>query len=114
MKDWNGVKAAIAAGFVYDEVGMQRKTEGSNKMIEAWQVWARAFPGSHATFENAYVSGGKIVLELMWRGKHTGPIQMAGGEIPATGKSIEMRPCQIIEIDGGKARSILHYFDMMT
>ncbi|MGH7597597.1 MAG: ester cyclase [bacterium] len=114
MKDWSGVKTAITAGFVYDEVGMQRKMEGPDKMIAAWQVWATAFPDFHATFENAYVGGGKVVLELTWHGKHTGPMQTAGGEIPATGKSIEMRACQIIEIEGGKANSILHYFDMMT
>jgi steroid delta-isomerase-like uncharacterized protein len=113
-KDWNGVKAAITAGFVYDEVGTQRKMEGTGQVIEAWQGWATAIPDSNATFENAFVASGKVVLELTWRGKHTGPMQTPGGEVPATGKSIELRACQIIEIEGGKAKSMRHYFDMMT
>jgi steroid delta-isomerase-like uncharacterized protein len=113
-KDWGGVKAAITAGFVYDEVATQRKSEGSDQVIAAWQGWATAIPDSIATFENAFVASGKVVLELTWRGKHTGPMQTPGGEIPATGKSIEIRACQIIEIEGGKAKSIRHYFDMMT
>src|SRR5574341_1445368 len=113
-KDWNGVKAAVTAGFVYDEVGTQRKMEGSEKVIQAWKGWATAFPDSNATFESAFVGGGKVVLELTWRGKHTGPMQTPGGEKPATGKSIEMRACQIVEIEGGKAKSMRHYFDMMT
>ena len=113
-KDWGGVKAAITAGFVYDEVGTQRKMEGSDQVIQAWQGWATALPDSNATFENAFVGGGKVVLELTWRGRHTGPMQTPGGEIPATGKAIEIRACQIIEIEGGKAKSMRHYFDMMT
>ena len=113
-KDWAGVKAAITAGFVYDEIGTQRKMKGPEQVIEAWQGWATALPDSNATFENAFVAGGKVILELTWRGKHTGPMQSPKGQIPATGKSIEIRACQIVEVEGGKAKSMRHYFDMMT
>ncbi|MCI0697351.1 ester cyclase [candidate division KSB1 bacterium] len=113
-KDWDGVKAAITAGFVYDEVATQSKAAGADQMIEAWRGWATALPDSNATFESAFVSGGKVVLEMTWRGKHTGPMQSPKGEMPATGKSIEIRACQIVEVEGGKAKSMRHYFDMMT
>lgn len=113
-KDWDGVRAAITADFVYDEVGTHRKTEGADKFIEGWQGWATAFPDSNASFENAFVSGDNVVLEMTWRGKHTGPMGTPDGEIPATGKSMEMRACQITEIHDGKVKSIRHYFDMMT
>ena len=114
QKDWDAFKAAITARYVYDEVGTHRKMEGSSQVIEALQGWAKAFPDSKATFENAFVGGGKVVVELTWRGKHTGPMQTPKGEIPATGKSIEIRACQIIEIEGGKVKLTRHYFDMMT
>jgi steroid delta-isomerase-like uncharacterized protein len=113
-KDWDGVKAAITAGFVYDEVATQRKATDADQLIEAWRGWATAFPDSNATFEGAFVSAGKVVLEITWRGKHIGPMQSPKGEIPATGKSIEMRACQIVEVEGGKAKSMRQYFDMMT
>ncbi len=113
-KDWNGVRAAIAVGFVYDEVATQSKAAGADQVVEAWRGWATALPDSNATFESAFVSGGKVVLEMTWRGKHTGPMQSPKGEIPATGKSIEMRACQIVEVEGGKAKSMRQYFDMMT
>lgn len=113
-KDWGGVKATVTAGFVYDEVPTHRKVEGADQVIQAWKGWAMALPDSNATFENAFVSGSKVVLELTWRGKHTGPMQTPGGEIAATGKSIELRACQIVETEGGKAKSMRHYFDMMT
>jgi len=113
-KDWNAVKAAVTATFSYDEVATHRKIEGSEQVIAAWKGWAAALPDSTATFENAWVSGNRVVLELTWRGKHTGPLQTPGGAIPATGRSIEMRACQIVEVEGGKAKAMRQYFDMMT
>ena len=113
-KDWDKVRASVRADFVYDEVATHRMVEGINQVIEVWQGWAKALPDSRATFDNAFVGSGKVVLEITWRGRHTGPMQTPDGEIPATGKSIEMRACQIVEIEDGKAKSMRQYFDMMT
>jgi steroid delta-isomerase-like uncharacterized protein len=113
-KDWDAARAAITADFVYEEIGTQRKIEGSDQVITAWQAWGAAFPDSHATVENAFAGGGQVVLELRWRGRHTGPMQTPGGEIPATGMVVEFLACEVIEIEGGKAKSMRHYLDMMT
>ena len=113
-KDWDKVRASVRADFVYDEVATHRMVEGINQVIEVWQGWAKALPDSRASFDNAFVGSGKVVLEITWRGRHTGPMQTPDGEIPATGKSIEIRACQIVEIEDGKAKSMRQYFDMMT
>lgn len=113
-KDWNAVKAAVVPGFVYDEVGTQRKVQGINDFLAAWRAWARAIPDSKATFHNALVSGNTVVLEVTWRGTHTGPLQMPSGEVSPTGNKIEIRACQVIEIGGDKAQAMRHYFDMAT
>lgn len=65
----------VAPGFEYDEVGMQRKMDGVGAVIEGWQGWATAVPDAKATFENALVQGTSVVLEVTWRGTHTGPLQ---------------------------------------
>jgi limonene-1,2-epoxide hydrolase len=36
------------------------------------------------------------------------------GPIAATGKSIEIRACAVIEMSGERARAERHYFDMAT
>jgi steroid delta-isomerase-like uncharacterized protein len=113
-KNWNAVKASVTPGIVYDEFGTQRKIQGADQLIAAWQGWATAFPDSKATFHSAYVSGNTVVLELTWRGTHKGPLQMPGGQIAATGKKIDLPACQVIEIADGKAKSMRHYFDMAT
>ncbi len=57
---------------------------------------------------------GGAVFGLTWRGTHTGPIAGPDGEIPASGKSFETRGCQVIEMDGDRAKVIRHYFDIGT
>jgi steroid delta-isomerase-like uncharacterized protein len=113
-KDWNAVRAAITPDFLYDEVATQRKIQGADQVITAWQGWGAAFPDSKATFDNAYASGDTVVLEITWRGTHEGPLQTPTRQIPPTGKAIEIRACQIFEIADGKAKSMRHYWDMAT
>lgn len=113
-KDWNAMKSSITPDCTYDEVSTHRTIKGLDQVVEVWQNWAKAIPNSSATFENACVSGGKVILEVTWRGKHTGTLQTPNAEIPATGKEISLRACQIVEIENGKAKSMRQYFDMMT
>jgi steroid delta-isomerase-like uncharacterized protein len=113
-KDWDKVRASTTTDLVYDEAATHRKVEGIDQVLEVWQGWAAALPDSQGTIHNAFVSDDKVIIELTWRGSQTGPMQTPDGEIPATGKSIEMRACQIIEIEDGKVKSIRQYFDMMT
>ena len=105
-KDWDAAKAAMAPGCVYDEVATHRRVEGIEQVLAIWKGWAAAMPDSKATFHDAYVSGNTVVLEVTWRGTHTGPLQMPSGQIAATGKPFELRACQVIEITEGKAQSM--------
>ena len=41
-------------------------------------------------------------------------MQGPDGEIPATGKSMEMRSCYVIEMEGDKAKVMKNYFDIGT
>jgi steroid delta-isomerase-like uncharacterized protein len=113
-KNWTAARAVIAPGVVYDEVATQRKAQGADNVIALWQGWAAAMPDSRATFENACESGNTVILELIWRGTQSGPLQTPSGQIPATGKPFEVRACQVIEVADGKARTIRQYFDMVT
>ena len=113
-KNWDAVKASVTSGFVYDEVGTQRRVQGINDFLAAWRGWATALPDSKATFHSALVSGNTVVLEVTWRGTHTGPLQTPRGEIAPTGKKIDIRACQVIEIAGDKPQAMRHYFDMAT
>jgi steroid delta-isomerase-like uncharacterized protein len=114
-KNWERAKASITEDFVYDEVATGRKVTGKDATIAAWQGWAEAFPDSRGVFHAAHAAEpGTVVLELSWKGTHRGPLQTPKGPIAATGKTIEIRACAIVELAGEKARTQRHYFDMAT
>lgn len=113
-KNWDRVKETVTPNVVYDEVATNRRVTGSNEVIEAWKGWAKALPDSKATFEREVVSGDSAILELTWRGTHTGPLQTPAGEIAPTGRPIELRAVQVVDVEDGKAKSIRQYFDMAT
>jgi steroid delta-isomerase-like uncharacterized protein len=113
-KNWDAVMKSVTADISYDEVGTNRSLRGVDDVITGWKGWATALPDSRATFDAAHVSGNTVILELTWRGTHRGTLRTPAGEIAATGKPIEIRACQIIDVKDGKVRSMRHYFDMVT
>ena len=113
-KDWNELRNLLAADAVYDEKATNRRLEGSGQIIEALQGWAQAFPDSKGTFIREFASNDTAILELVWKGVHTGPLQTPTGAIPASNKPIEVPACEVFRVEGGKVRSMSHYFDMLT
>jgi steroid delta-isomerase-like uncharacterized protein len=113
-KDWDRARAALAPEVVYDEVGTHRKLEGVDDVLTAWKGWATAIPDSRATFHSETVSGNTAVLEITWKGTHSGPLNTGEGEIPATGKKIELRAIQVVDVADDRVKSVRQYFDMGT
>jgi steroid delta-isomerase-like uncharacterized protein len=113
-KNWDAVRAAVAPGFVYDEVATNRKPNGIEDVLTVWRAWAAAIPDSKASFHTASASGNTVVLEVTWHGTHTGTLQTAKGEIAPTGRKIALRACQVVEVQNAKATVMRQYFDMAT
>ena len=113
-KDWDRARAALAPEVVYEEVGTHRKIKGVDDVLTAWKGWATAIPDSRASFQSEMVSGNTAVLEITWTGIHSGPLQTPNGEIPATGKKIELRAIQVVDVADDRVKSVRQYFDMGT
>jgi steroid delta-isomerase-like uncharacterized protein len=113
-KDWEAVRASVTPGVIYDEMATHRNMKGVDQFLAVLQGWAKAFPDSKATYQNAIASGTTVVLELTWHGTHTGPLQTPEGNVAATGKHIAVPACMVVEIGDGKVKSMRHYFDMAT
>ena len=113
-KNWEAVARSMTAEAVYDEVGTHRALRGTDDIISVWKDWAEVFPDSKATFHEVYVAGTTVVIELSWRGTHRGTMQTPAGPIPATGRSMDLPACQIVQVVDGKAARIKQYFDLAT
>lgn len=113
-KNWETCKDVLTPDAVYDEVATHRRLEGQSAILQAWKGWGTAFPDSRASFEGAIADNDTVVVELRWRGTHKGPLDLPSGKVEATGKSVDFRACQVIQLQNGKTRSIRQYFDMTT
>jgi steroid delta-isomerase-like uncharacterized protein len=113
-KNWDKAKAAFVEKPVYDEKATGRRLQGIAQILEAWKGWATAIPDSRATFVAEYAVGDTAILEVVWKGVQTGPLQMPNRTIPASNKPIEVPACQVVKVEGGKVQSFTHYFDMLA
>ncbi|HEY7529685.1 MAG TPA: ester cyclase [Gemmatimonadota bacterium] len=113
-KNWDAVRDVLHPDCVYDEVATNRRTKGHDDILAVWKGWAAAFPDSRGSFDGTAVGGDAVTMELTWRGTHTGPLRTPDGETAPTGKRIEIRACQVVQVGGDRVSSIRHYFDMAT
>jgi len=113
-KNWSKVESLLSPECVYDEKATHRRIQGIGKIIEAWQGWATAIPDSKAIFASEIASGDAAILEVVWKGRHTGPLRTPAGVIAASQKPIQVPACQVIQLKDGKVASFTHYFDFLT
>jgi len=113
-KNWEEWCNTSSENCIYDEIATHRKLEGRDNVLEAMKGWANAFPNVKGTFGNIAVDGNKSTVEITWKGTHTGILKTPDGDIPATGKEITIRACQIAKVENGKITTMQNYFDMMT
>lgn len=74
-------------------------------------MWADGFPDGTVTVDRVIASGDYVVVEFTGRGTHTGTLVTSMGEIPATGRSMTLQLCDVMEFEDGKVRSQTTYFD---
>jgi steroid delta-isomerase-like uncharacterized protein len=112
--DWERTKALLTEDSVYDEVGTSRCLTGHNEIIPALQGWREGMPDVTGTVESAVATGDRVVLEITWRGTHTGPLPGPSGTIAATGKPQTTRSGWVLDFEGDRVKRSHHYFDMLS
>ena len=99
--DWDGVRATVADDSVYDEYGTQRHIEGIDAIIDVYKAWKMAMPDVHGTVQNVATNGNSAVLEVVWEGTQTGPLETPDGTIPASGKLQRTPGAFSVEVQDG-------------
>jgi len=113
-KNWNKMKALYASDAVYDEKATHRRIQGPDQIIEALRMWTTAFPDAKGTIVRELAVGDLAVLELVWNGTHTGPLQTPAGTIAASSRPVRVPACSVMQIEGERVKLDTHYFDLLT
>jgi hypothetical protein len=85
--------------------------DGRSSIVDYMMAWARAFGGGY-TVENVTSEDHTVVLEMTWRGAHTGVYSTPAGDIPATNRSVEARTSHTVVVDGDAVAQVRMYFDV--
>src|SRR5688572_3801521 len=73
-----------------------------------------AFPDNSYELAYAHESGDTAIDEGYFVGTHTAPLPLPTGEsIPATGKQVRVRTCDVATVENGVITSHRFYFDQM-
>ncbi len=113
---WNARDFDGLAGLMADDgeivlVGSGTSFRGPDGAREFARMWADAFPDGKVHVEKAIAQGENVAVTYTGRGTHTGTLRSPSGEVPATGRSVTLELCDVIEISAGKITSLHSYFD---
>lgn len=112
--DWDTVRAMAAPTYVYEETGTGARYEGADAVIAALEAWKGAFPDATGEITRLCTDGETSVLEIVWRGTHSGPLETGAGVIPASGRPMEVWAVMWQEWADGLLVHERHHIDLLT
>lgn len=84
---------------------------GQNEFRQFMAGFKNAFPDLVIHHKNVFENGNQVAIEMEGVGTHTGALETPAGAIPATGKHVVFKVCEIHKYDGDKISSIHNYQD---
>jgi steroid delta-isomerase-like uncharacterized protein len=85
--------------------------KGRDGFRQFQERWLTAFPDGTAEIINCFSSSDQIVVEYVGRGTHTGPLLGKHGTLPPTGKRVELKLCDVMQVRDGKVIRGRTYYD---
>jgi ketosteroid isomerase-like protein len=108
---------SIAQCYANDAVAVtpdQGEIRGREQIIRYLGEFLDAFPDLHDEVVHKHESGNVAVDEGYVIGTNTASLPMPSGEaIPATGKQIRVRECDVVTVEDGLVKEHRFYFDQM-
>jgi steroid delta-isomerase-like uncharacterized protein len=104
---WDGHDAdafaeLLADDFVWTDLTLPEPMRTKDQAHQYMEAWFTAFPDMSITRTNRVVGDDAVAGEIAFTGTNTGPMQMAGTEIPPTGKSVRGRGAYFAHVRDGK------------
>jgi steroid delta-isomerase-like uncharacterized protein len=113
-KDLDAIEALAADDFELIDVASGEKFRGPEGAKRNAEGWLTPFSDVKVELLNTISSGDWAVVEAVGRGTHSGPMQTPMGEVPPTGKQMELHFCSLIKVRDGKISEQRDYYDAMT
>jgi steroid delta-isomerase-like uncharacterized protein len=76
-------------------------------------TFKRAMPDARAIVERFLETGDTVIVEGRFVGTHTGPLAGEDGDIPPTGRAVDLRFADVSRVTDGKIASYHTYYDQL-
>ena len=111
-RDYDAAVAHYAEDAVRFMVPTGESFEGREGHKRYLHGWTDAFPDSETEITALHAGEDFVVVEFVGRGTHGGTLRSAAGEIPATGRRVEIPFCEVHGVRDGELVSTRSYFDL--
>jgi len=112
--DWGQLTDIFAPDIAYIETGTGRTVKGAAPYIELLQGWRHVFPNCTGTIHATVAQGDTVVHEVTWEGTQAAALPTPGGEVPNTGRRMNVAATFWYTLAGGRVIAIRHHLDMLT
>ncbi len=85
--------------------------KGPQAVKEYNQNWRNGFPDAKVVVERILPVGSTVTVQGRFTGTHTGTLRTPMGDIPATGRKVDVAVADITTVDRGLVSSTILYFD---
>jgi len=76
--------------------------------------FSTAFPDSRGDVKIVSATEEQAVIEVILRGTHTGVLHSPAGDIPPSGRTFELRACEVFQIRNRKITRHATYYDALS
>jgi steroid delta-isomerase-like uncharacterized protein len=112
--DVDQVARICAEDFVLEDIPAEMTLRGPEGMRLWLQTWLDAAPDAHAALERIFGEGDWVATEHHGTATHTGPLRTPTGEIPPTGRTLDLWFSENFEVRDGMLRRMRVYYDGAT
>lgn len=110
--DWDRLRSLVSPEIVYQEAGTGRHLQGVEDYVSLCQTWRQGFPDATGKVNTVLADGGTVAIEVTWSGTQTGQLATPSGEIPATGKPMQVEATVWCAVAGDRVESVRHHIDL--
>jgi steroid delta-isomerase-like uncharacterized protein len=113
-RDWDGAAALCTPDAELVNAATGDTFRGADGVKQFLGGWASTFPDSHVETTRVIADERSAMLEFSGIGTHGGTLQTPAGDIPATGRPVNVQFCQFLDLEDGKIARARLYFDSMS
>jgi predicted ester cyclase len=78
-----------------------------------YQLWMEGFPNRLLRVHNIVSATDQLIYEGTFTGTHTGVLHLPTGDVPPTGRRINVDYVGVLRISNGRMSYLRHYLDVM-